>query len=159
MTEPLGGNRTFLLCYSLGRVPWTHNMETSIRFLWLISQLSDPRDLDLSLNLGKKILCITHRPIPTYQVSFRSDEKKYERTDVRFYKVISHRRRPKNQTCGVDAHSDTVIFLLKSNTLWMQSFIIRVFPSSPWRQMHVRLEVAIHLHFTLVSFSSCTEHS
>ena len=85
VTEPLGQNQKFRLRYALKKVLKTHNMETSTRFQWpSLSltiwhgahtwQFSDPRDLDLDNDRGKNLPpYITHRPLPTYQVSPRSD--------------------------------------------------------------------------------------
>ena len=92
----------------------THNTETSIRsrshywslWIWrgaIFDSFRTPVTCTLMLTVGKNLpSSITHRPLPTYQVSSRSEEKSVDgRTDghrVRFYKVISFRRWPKNRT-------------------------------------------------------------
>ena len=73
MTEPLGRNRKSRLRYAMDRDPMTHNMETSIGWRGAIF---DNFQTPWTLTFRKKFTVgITHRPLPAYQVSCRSDER------------------------------------------------------------------------------------
>ena len=76
-------NQIFQLRYALERVPRTRDIETSVRFRWQRRSLSiwrgamfDNFRAPVTMNVGRSLSsCIIHRPLPTYQVSSRSDEK------------------------------------------------------------------------------------